>query len=524
MPSPSINESRLHVELMTIHEVSSILCSTLDIRHSFQVALHTLFTRLGFTGVMLALPSPSTPLRIQASAGLSEAQVQRGVWHATQGVVGNVYSSGESQCVADVYLAEQLVHHTGAFNAEQANSLAFLAVPLKAEQTVRGVLAAGRKLDGQPHLPDDQRILTLVASVLAQALRLHEAVASERQRLEHTNTRLQKAIQRQQTEPSGLDQVVGRSKAMQSVFAQVHQAAPARATVLLRGESGTGKELIAQAVHNLSPRRKHPFIAVNCAAISETLLESELFGHERGAFTGAHAERKGRFEQAHGGSLFLDEIGDIPAPFQAKLLRVLQEREFERVGGSKTVQVDVRLICATNRPLEEMVERGDFRSDLYFRINVIAIHLPPLRERRADIPALVDYFIERFAVENQRQVTMAPEALNILMTCQWPGNIRELQNCIERAATMAKGDIIEANDVACEQNRCLTKTFNHFEPPQTVEPKAEPDVIPRDERQRLIWALGRSGGVQAKAARLLNMSARQMSYALRKHGIDVRKF
>jgi Nif-specific regulatory protein len=475
---------------------------------------------------MLALPSPtpSTSLRIHASAGLSEAQVQLGVWHRTQGVVGTVFSSGESQCVADVYLAGKLVHHTGAFNAEQENTLAFLAVPLKVEQTVHGVLAAGRLLGSHPHLPDDQRILTMVASVLAQALLLHEAVSSEHQRLERANTQLQKAIRRHRTAPSDLDHVIGQSKPMQWVFDQVQQAAPTRATVLLRGESGTGKELIAQAVHRLSPRKDRPFIAVNCAAISEMLLESELFGHERGAFTGAHAERKGRFEQAHGGTLFLDEIGDIPAPFQAKLLRVLQEREFERVGGSKTVHVDVRLICATNRPLEEMVDRGDFRSDLYFRINVIAIHLPPLRERRADIPVLVEHFIKRFAAENQRDITMTSEALNILMNCQWPGNVRELQNCIERAATMAQGAAIEARDVACEQNRCITKTLNHFDPTPHSEPTKKPDAIPTDERERLIWALAQCGGVQARAARLLNMSARKMSYALRKHGIEVHKF
>jgi Nif-specific regulatory protein len=406
-------------------------------------------------------------------------------------------------------------------------------VPLKVEQAVLGVLAARREVADHIRLFDDQRILTMVASLLAQGLLLHQAVSSEHQRLQREATILHKALQRQRPGRFMLDDVIGHSRPMQRVFAEVHQAAPSRATVLLRGESGTGKEVIAQAIHKLSPRKDGPFVAVNCAAISETLLESELFGHERGAFTGAIGERKGRFEQAHRGTLFLDEIGDISAAFQAKLLRALQEREFERVGGNKTVHVDVRLICATNRHLEEMVQRGEFRSDLYYRINVIPVHLPALRERRADIPALVDHFIGRFNAENQRHVTMTPEALDILMRCQWPGNVRELQNCIERAATMAQSDAVFACDVACEQDRCLTKTLNHFDvaqgPGEPVQAEHTPltaadSAEPLGERERLVWAMGQCGWVQAKAARLLKLTPRQMSYALQKHGIVVRKY
>jgi Nif-specific regulatory protein len=328
------------------------------------------------------------------------------------------------------------------------------------------------------------------------------------------------------------------------LFAEVHKAAPSRATVLLRGESGTGKEALARAVHSLSACKSGPFVAINCAAIAETLLESELFGHERGAFTGAVNERKGRFEQAHRGSLFLDEIGDISPSFQAKLLRVLQEREFERVGGNRPVKVDVRLICATNRDLETMVQRGEYRADLYYRINVIPIFVPPLRERRTDIQSLIDHFLDRYNEENQRQLHMTPEALQILLSCQWPGNVRELQNCIERAATMARDDTIRAPDVACMQNRCLTKTLNHFEvgvsavavaspvaelPGSHPEPAGEAPppnhehTPPLDERERLIWVMEQCGWVQAKAARLLKVSPRQLTYALQRHRIEVRK-
>jgi len=364
-----------------------------------------------------------------------------------------------------------------------------------------------------------------------------------------------------------IDQVVGISRPMQEVFDQVHQVAPARTTVLLRGESGTGKEVIARAIHNLSPRKREAFVRVNCAALTESLLESELFGHEKGSFTGAQGQRKGRFELSHGGTLFLDEIGDISASFQAKLLRVLQEREFERVGGSTVVKVDVRLILATNRNLERMVQAGEFRADLYYRINVVSIQLPPLRERRDDIPAMAQHFLDRFNHENGRNTRFSVSAMRVLTSCYWPGNVRELENCVERTATMAHGDAITDLAFPCRENRCLTQVLHHIEredavrptrladipitevpmPPASTASAPEPaaqhdepgesaaqadaeatappaDGKPEGERERLIWAMERCGWVQAKAARLLKISPRQMGYALQKNGIEVRKF
>src|SRR5581483_8674667 len=247
-----------------------------------------------------------------------------------------------------------------------------------------------------------------------------------------------------------------QSKLMNEVFADVHQAAAGNSTILLRGESGTGKELIARAIHYLSPRKDAPFVKVNCAALPETLIESELFGHEKGSFTGEVREHKGRFEQAHGGTLFLDEIGDTSPAFQAKLLRALQEREFERVGGVRTIRVDVRLICATNRNLEEAVSNGQFRADLYYRINVVSILLPPLRERPEDIPGLVQHFLSKFNRVNGRSLVISPEAMQVMMACAWPGNVRELENCVERTALMARGPTIVQRDVPCQRNQCLS--------------------------------------------------------------------
>ncbi|MBK7656089.1 MAG: nif-specific transcriptional activator NifA [Betaproteobacteria bacterium] len=356
---------------------------------------------------------------------------------------------------------------------------------------------------------------------------------------------------------------------MQEVFTQVHKVAPTRTTVLLRGESGTGKEVIARALHNLSTRKNEVFVSVNCAALSESLLESELFGHEKGAFTGAQATRKGRFELSHGGTLFLDEIGEISTAFQAKLLRVLQEREFERVGGGTPVKVDVRLILATNRNLERMVKAGEFRADLYYRINVVSIQLPPLRERREDIPAMAQHFLERFNRENARTSQFSPSAMRVLSSCYWPGNVRELENCVERTATMAQGDVISDLAFPCKENRCLTQVLHHIDREDAVTPvriadipvvevhmppasdttpapapqathansddaipvpdaaevvAVDADGKPEGERERLIWAMERCGWVQAKAARLLKISPRQMGYALQKNGIEVRKF
>jgi len=537
MPGRSPHDQRSHVELITVYEICRILCGTLDIEHSFRAALTTLAAQMYLSRAMIVLPDEDQDcLVVRGSVGLTAEQERRGRWHVGEGVIGKVYAVGMPMVVPDVSEAPEFIDRTGAFGAVDGQMTAFVVVPLKAEHTVVGVLAAQRAVHGSERLSDDQRILTMVAALLGQALQVHQVVHSEHQRLQQETTRLRKALHKAAPSPCQLQDVIGNAPPMQRVFAEVHQAAPSRATVLIRGESGTGKEAIARSVHALSPRKDAPFIKVNCAALTESLLESELFGHERGAFTGALGDRKGRFELAHGGSLFLDEIGDISPAFQAKLLRVLQEREFERVGGTKAVKVDVRLICATNRDLETMVRRGEYRADLYYRINVIAIFVPPLRDRREDIPTLIEHFIGRYNADNQRRLRVTPEAMRVLTSCQWPGNVRELENCIERAATMAHGDTLRASDIACEQNRCLTKTLHHFEvatvaPDEALstedatldEPLPTPQGAPSGERERLIWAMEHCGWVQAKAARLLKVSARQLAYALQKHQIEVRK-
>ena len=385
----------------------------------------------------------------------------------------------------------------------------------------------------------------MVANLIGQTVRLHQKVAEDRANLMHEKQRLQSELH----DKYSIENVIGQSKIMQSVFAEVHQVAPSKSTVLLRGESGTGKEAIARAIHYLSTRKDKPFIKVNCAALSETLLESELFGHEKGSFTGASQERKGRFEMAHGGTLFLDEIGDVSPAFQTKLLRVLQEREFERVGGNKTIRVDVRLVAATNRNLEEAVANNEFRADLYYRINVVSIFLPPLRERREDIPLLAEYFLQQANEESGKHLKFSAEAMQVMGNCQWPGNVRELSNCIERIIAMTQGNVIRKKDLLCDRDMCFSSIMWQQQNKRTVIPivsvPSQADPISRDksfpqpvetasalpvgeyadpQKHQLIEALEKCGWVQAKAARLLGITPRQMGYAITKYGIDVKRY
>lgn len=328
------------------------------------------------------------------------------------------------------------------------------------------------------------------------------------------------------THEAGFASLVGKSPAMLEVYQAIRRVSHSQATVLLRGESGTGKELVAKAIHVEGPRANGPFIRLHCAALTETLLESELFGHERGAFTGAVETRKGRFEQADGGTLFLDEIGDIPPATQVKLLRVLQERCFERVGGNRSISVDVRLIAATHRDLEAMVRSGTFREDLYYRLNVVPITLPPLRERAEDVPLLITHFLVRFNRENRRRVSLGDDLLALMSSYHWPGNVRELQNCVERLVVMAERDRMTIDTVPPSLRGYFADMRHVARDDRSGGMAAGKERLPlreslqEIERQRLLEALERAGWVQARAARALGLTPRQVAYKMRKYRIS----
>jgi Nif-specific regulatory protein len=537
-----------NIELVTVYEVSKVLSSSLDLHKTMHSVLNVLSSHLQMLRGMVALLQEDGHLQVIAATGMDQDEIALGRFKPGEGVMGNILKSGVPAVVPDIAQEAMFLNRTGSRKGKSKNVISFIGVPIKAGRESIGVLSFDRENDNQEgshNFGSDVRFLSMVANLIGQTVRLHQKVAQDRANLMHEKQRLQSELH----DKYSIDNVIGQSKIMQSVFAEVHQVAPSRSTVLLRGESGTGKEAIARAIHYLSPRKDKPFVKVNCAALSETLLESELFGHEKGSFTGAAQERKGRFEMAHGGTLFLDEIGDVSPAFQTKLLRVLQEREFERVGGNKTIRVDVRLVAATNRNLEEAVANNEFRADLYYRINVVSIFLPPLRERREDIPLLADYFLQQANEESGKRLKFSAEAMQVMGNCQWPGNVRELSNCIERITAMTQGNIIRKKDLLCDRDMCFSSIMWQQQSKRTVipivsapepyhpisrevpipsptefEPVTQVNEYGDPQKHQLIEALEKCGWVQAKAARLLGITPRQMGYAITKYGIDVKRY
>ncbi|PYD68959.1 nif-specific transcriptional activator NifA [Komagataeibacter swingsii] len=447
-----------------------------------------------------------------------------------------------------------------------AGRIGIIGVPVTSREKVLGVLLLDRTAIAEDSIVGsiDVSLLSMVAGLMGQMLRLHRLVQNDRERL-MTDVAQEHRVASATRDTDSHLRVVGNSPALQAVMKKIEIVARSNVTVLLRGESGTGKELFAEAIHMASPRQGKPFVKLNCAALPESVLESELFGHEKGAFTGALSQRKGRFELADGGTLFMDEIGEISPSFQAKLLRVLQEGEFERVGGTRTLKVNLRIVTATNRDLEDAVSKGRFRADLYYRLSVIPIFLPPLRARTSDIPLLAEEFLRRFNESNHRNLSIDPEGMEVLTACYFPGNVRELENCIRRTATLAEGPVITAHDFACRSDGCLSSIFWRTPAPSDMDmPRSdneergnEKPVVPAsagteneegacpmpdpatcrsssvcsaaqgewsNQRDELIDAMERAGWVQAKAARILGLTPRQIGYALRKNGISIKKF
>ncbi|WP_425090899.1 nif-specific transcriptional activator NifA [Tropicimonas sp. S265A] len=535
-----------------VPDILNVLSSFLDLRHGVLALLSEPSDH--------ATPGISNPFRIAATAfARDETDDPNEV--LSERVAKVVFRSGVPLISFD--LADEF-GQDAVPRRLRGEDQTLIAVPLRdPEKThfVIGLLAAYRGHDStQPALPEvDVRVLTMVASLLEQALRFRRRIALDRARAQADTRRLVQALKGQAeriSTPVSLDGIIGDSPAISGVIEQVKRVANKRTPVLLRGESGTGKELFARAVHSQSNRSKGPFVRVNCAALSETLLESELFGHEKGAFTGATNLKKGRFELADGGTLFLDEIGEISPTFQTKLLRILQEGEFERVGGTRTMKADVRVVAATNRDLEDAVAQGDFRADLYFRICVVPIVLPPLRDRAGDIRPLAQLFLDQFNKSNGTNVRFAPDAFDTICKCKFPGNVRELENCVNRAASLSDGEIVLDNELACRRNACLSADLARLQngaspigglavgsvvtpsvAPVDTSPEPAvphpPQAFERGEvnrrktantaRDELVAAMEEAGWVKAKAARLLGMTPRQISYALQKHGVEVRK-
>jgi len=562
------SSSRAHSALIGIYEISKILTRPARMEIALSGVINLLSGFLDMTNGLIALLDEEDQTSMVVGAGWSEATAKEHFERLPEQAVGQIVVSGAPLVVRNIAESPLFVDWSELKSGDPAIPRSFVGVPIKGDNRTVGTIMIER-LDGNssPHtLDEDVRFLTMVANLVAQTVALQTLVARDRERLMSDRYRLEKELeQRTETKQDGIGWIIGESAAIREVIEKIQLVARCNLPVLLCGESGTGKELFARAIHEFSPRKHKAHIRLNCAALSESVLESELFGHERGAFTGAVALRKGRFELADGGTLFLDEIGEISPAFQAKLLRVLQEGEFERVGGSRTIKVDVRLVAATNRKLEEAVLAGKFRSDLYYRISVVPIFLPPLRERSEDVILLAREFLRRFNKEHGVSLTFSHRAMDVMCACEFPGNVRELESCVRRTAALAKNSTIAVADFACSNGSCLSMVLGRsmskmnskaagcidlpiiqpaMDRPSPARRIQEPskfnvgngsvphthvadehgDDASPPERARLIEAMERAGWVQAKAARILGLTPRQMGYALRKHSIDIKRF
>jgi Nif-specific regulatory protein len=497
--------------LSTLVEVSQALSGTLNLKSSMHRVLAILIRHHGVVHGMVTMLRDNE-LQVEAAEGFEErARAVR--YKVGEGITGKVVESGRPIVVPRVSREPTFLNRMPRRADAQRHELTFICVPILLHRVAVGALAVDLRFKAERDYDSSVKFFGIVSSMIAQALNVQRLVEEERRRLLDENTHLRQELR----ERYDFSNIIGTSGPTRQMYEQVAQVAQTNTTVLIRGESGTGKELIAHAIHYNSLRAKKPFVKVSCAALPDTLIESELFGYEKGAFTGANARKKGRFEMAEGGTLFLDEIGDINLSTQVKLLRVLQEREFERLGGTDTVKVNVRLIAATNKDMERAITEGKFREDLYYRLNVFTIFVPPLRDRKADLLLLADHFLEKFSREHGKVIKrISTPAIDMLMSYHWPGNVRELENALERAVLVCEGQVIHGHH--------LPPSLQTADASGTVTRVSLRDAVAAFERDLIQDALKTTRGNRAKAARLLDTTERILNYKVRSHGIDVRRF
>ena len=514
-PDKNVQEFDRHASevrrLSTLLEASQAMSGTLNLKASLHRVLEILARHHGAMRGMVSLLHSDGSLRVEASDGLADASRVR--YQMGEGITGRVVESGKPVVVPRVSREPSFLHRAARRPELSHQELSFVCVPIVLNRRPIGALAIDLKFKSDRDFERTVKFLGVVASMIAQALKIHRLIDEDKRRLVDENAHLKQELR----ERYDFSNLVGSSGPMRQIYEQVAQVAGTNTTVLVRGESGTGKELIAHAIHYNSPRADKPFVKVSCAALPDSLIESELCGYEKGAFTGAESRKKGRFELAEGGTLFLDEIGDVNLATQVKLLRVLQHREFERVGGTETLKANVRLLAATNKDLERAIAAGTFREDLYYRLNVFAIFVPPLRERKADMLLLVDHFLEKFAREHRRSIKrISTPAIDMLMSYHWPGNVRELENTLERSVLMCDGEVIHGHH--------LPPSLQTAEASGTITRVSLKDAVSSYEKDIIQDTLKTTRGNCAKAARLLDTTERIINYKVRRYGIDARRF
>lgn len=450
---------------------------------------------------------------IEGSYGIEENESRKIVYQPGKGIIGRVLGTSETVLIKKIADSKEFLNLTKAPTQINGSDVSFICAPIRYKDETIGTISMHKVYKGVYSYDYDIRLIKIVGSMIGRTMRRRQEYAEEMELLRAENQSLRGEL-KSRILP---EKIKGNSNKMHEVFRLIESVAATDATVLIRGESGVGKELIADAIHFNSHRKTKPFIKVNCAALPESLIESELFGHEKGAFTGASSTRIGRFEAANGGTIFLDEFGDIPASTQVKLLRVLQEREIERIGSTKPIKVDVRILCATNRNLEELISTGKFREDLYYRINVFPVYIPALRERINDIPILTDFFIDKFNKRHGKNIKrITSSAIDTLMVYHWPGNIRELENCIERACILSTDNVLRTNN--------LPASLQTAEGTKTMQSGTLDIILGKLEKQIIIDALIATKGNSTKAAEQLGITERMMGIRTKKYEIDPKRF
>ncbi|MBW2591688.1 MAG: sigma 54-interacting transcriptional regulator [Deltaproteobacteria bacterium] len=501
-------------EITLLYEISEVLNKHFDLKKSLYSVLDILSSSMNMVrGTISILDLLSNEISIAVAHGISRSAMEKGKYRLGEGITGQVIETGRAVAIPKISEEPLFLNRMASRKALAPGDISFICVPIKKGNRVIGALSVDRPYDSSYSLKNGRTLLSVVATMIARHVINLETIRMEKERLRGENRRLRSELKNRYR----ITNIIGNSNKMREVFQMISQVSRSNATVMIRGESGTGKELVANSIHYNSLRAKKPFVKINCAALPANLIESELFGHEKGAFTGAIRQKTGKFEHADKGTVFLDEIGSIGLDVQVNLLRVLQEKEFERVGGLATIKTDVRIIAATNKNLERAVEEETFRGDLYYRLNVFPIYMPPLREHKTDILLLADYFLEKYAGENHKETRrFSTPAIDMLMDYHWPGNVRELENCIERAVLLCEEGVIHS-----------------YHLPPTLQTGTESDTLPgfsleeavvKLEREMIIDALKNTRGNITEAAQILKTTVRKFSYKATRCDVDYRQY
>ncbi|MFO7749025.1 MAG: sigma 54-interacting transcriptional regulator [Desulfobacteraceae bacterium] len=501
------------IEKITLfYEISKAL-NELNMERSLNKVLEILAESMRMERGTISILNPvNNEIRMEVAHGITKNAMEKGRYKLGEGVIGKVIQTGKSETIPKVSEDPQFLDRT-ASRKKGSQPISFICVPIKKGKQIIGAVSVDKAFDKSYSLIEGKKFMSVIATMIANHVIRLETIRIEKEKLKEENLRLKSELESKYR----FTNIIGNSNKMREVFQMISQVSRSSATVLIRGESGTGKELAASSIHYNSLRAKEPFVKVNCAALPSNLIESELFGHEKGAFTGAVRQKIGKFELADKGTIFLDEIGSIDPEVQVKFLRVLQEMEFERVGGHKTIKTDVRVIAATNSNLEKAVEDENFREDLYYRLNVFPIYMPPLRERRTDILLLSEHFLKSYSEKNDRTIKrLSTPAIDMLMRYHWPGNVRELENCMERAVLLC--------DVGVLHSYHLPPTLQTGERSNTLPTKSLEEAVAAVEVEMLSDALKNTRGNVTTAAEMVGITVRKFAYKARKYNIDYRQY